>query len=200
MSVLYAMCVPHPPLIIPEIGQGEEKTISNTIQSYESIMKYVSTLPIETVIVISPHAIAYSDYIHISPGKHGSGDFSQFHAGNVRIEVDYDTELVKKIAQSAKKHHIFAGTLGKDDNLDHGTMIPLYFLNKYLKDYKVVRIGISGLSPLTHYRFGQCIKEAVGDKNVLLIASGDLSHCLKEDGPYGYKEEGPLFDVCRAWH
>lgn len=47
MSVLYAMCVPHPPLIIPEIGQGEEKTISNTIQSYESIMKYVSTLPIE---------------------------------------------------------------------------------------------------------------------------------------------------------
>lgn len=136
MSVLYAMCVPHPPLIIPEIGQGEEKTISNTIQSYESIMKYVSTLPIETVIVISPHAIAYSDYIHISPGKHGSGDFSQFHAGNVRIEVDYDTELVKKITQSAKKHQIFAGTLGKDDDLDHGTMIPLYFLNKYLKDYK----------------------------------------------------------------
>lgn len=192
MSILYSMCVPHPPLIIPEIGQGEEKTISNTIQSYESIMKYVSTLPIETVIVISPHAIAYSDYIHISPGIHASGDFSQFHAGNVRIEVDYDTELVKKITQSAKKHHIFAGTLGKDDDLDHGTMIPLYFLNKYLKDYKVVRIGISGLSPLTHYRFGQCIKEAVGDKNVLLIASGDLSHCLKEDGPYGYKEEGRL--------
>ena len=65
MSVLYAMCVPHPPLIIPEIGRGEEKGITNTIQSYESIMKYVSTLPIETVIVISPHAIAYSDYIHI---------------------------------------------------------------------------------------------------------------------------------------
>ena len=79
-------------------------------------MKYVSTLPIETVIVISPHAIAYSDYIHISPGKHASGDFSQFHAGNVRIEVDYDTELVKKITQSAKKYHIFAGTLGKDDD------------------------------------------------------------------------------------
>lgn len=201
MSIQYAMCVPHPPLIIPEIGKGEEKTISNTIQSYESIMKYVSALPIETVIVISPHAIAYSDYIHISPGKHASGDFSQFGVGDVRIEVNYDSELVKKITQSTKKNHIFAGTLGKDDDLDHGTMIPLYFLNKYFKDYKVVRIGISGLSPLTHYRFGQCIKEAAGDKNVLLIASGDLSHCLKEDGPYGYKEEGPLFDydIITAW-
>lgn len=41
----------------------------------------------------------------------------------------------------------------------------------------------------------------MGDKNVLLIASGDLSHCLKEDGPYGYKEEGPLFDhdIITAW-
>ncbi len=36
MAILYSMCVPHPPLIIPEIGQGEEKTISNTIQSYKS--------------------------------------------------------------------------------------------------------------------------------------------------------------------
>ena len=63
----------------------------------------------------------------------------------------------------------------------------IWLNNEYLKDYKVVRIGISGLSPLTHYRFGQCIKEAVEDKNVLLIASGDLSHCLKEDGPYDYK-------------
>lgn len=113
MAILYSMCVPHPPLIIPEIGQGEEKTISNTIQSYKSIMKYVSTLPIETVIVISPHAIAYSDYIHISPGKHASGDFRQFGAGNVRIEVDYDSDLVKKITRSAKNHHIFAGTSRK---------------------------------------------------------------------------------------
>ena len=63
----------------------------------------------------------------------------------------------------------------------------IWLNNEYLKDYKVVRIGISGLSPLTHYRFGQCIKEAVEDKNVLLIASSDLSHCLKEDGPYDYK-------------
>ena len=41
----------------------------------------------------------------------------------------------------------------------------------------------------------------MGDKNVLLIASGDLSHCLKEDGPYGYKKEGPLFDhdIITAW-
>jgi len=29
---------------------------------------------------------------------------------------------------------------------------------------------------------------------VIVIASGDLSHKLKEDGPYGFVKEGPLFD------
>ncbi len=28
-----------------------------------------------------------------------------------------------------------------------------------------------------------------------MIASGDLSHKLKEDGPYGYQEEGPAYDA-----
>ncbi len=27
-----------------------------------------------------------------------------------------------------------------------------------------------------------------------MIASGDLSHRLKADGPYGYQEEGPAYD------
>ena len=47
------------------------------------------------------------------------------------------------------KRQIEAGTLGeKDPSLDHGTMVPLYFINQYLKDYKLVRIGLSGLSGL----------------------------------------------------
>ena len=49
---------------------------------------------------------------------------------------------------------------------------------------------------LTHYRFGQCIARAaqtLGRKTVL-IASGDLSHKLSEDGPYGFASEGPVFD------
>ncbi len=29
---------------------------------------------------------------------------------------------------------------------------------------------------------------------VAIIASGDLSHCLKEEGPYGFHPQGPKFD------
>ena len=77
-----------------------------------------------------------------------------------------------------------AGTEGEQDaRLDHGTMVPLYFVNQYWTDYQLVRIGLSGLPFGLHFELGMCIKdtiEALGRKTVL-IASGDLSHRLKEN-------------------
>lgn len=32
------------------------------------------------------------------------------------------------------------------------------------------------------------------NKSYAVIASGDLSHCLKKDGPYGFHSDGPKFD------
>ncbi|MDE5872597.1 MAG: AmmeMemoRadiSam system protein A, partial [Lachnospiraceae bacterium] len=120
-----------------------------------------------------------------------------FMAGQVEMEVSYDTEFVKELCTFADERDIPAGTLGeRDKSLDHGTMVPLYFVNKYWQDYKLVRIGLSGMPLAMHYELGQCIKK-VADKlgrNVAIIASGDLSHKLTEDGPYGYSKEGPEYD------
>ena len=91
-----------------------------------------------------------------------------------------------------------AGTMGQlDRKLDHGTMGPLYFVNQYWTDYQLVRVGLSGLPLIRHYELGQCIQETANalNRKVVIIASGDLSHRLKEDGPYGYREEGPAYDT-----
>ena len=63
-------------------------------------------------------------------------------------------------------------------------------------DRPILRIGLSGFSPLEHYRLGQCIAQAVDalDRRAVLVASGDLSHKLRDDGPYGFAPEGPEFD------
>ena len=34
MAVVAAMAVPHPPIILPEIGRGEEKKIARTTAAY----------------------------------------------------------------------------------------------------------------------------------------------------------------------
>lgn len=197
MSVLYTMCVPHPPLIIPDIGRGREKEIQKTIDSYEAVMKKAASYHPETVIIISPHSIMYSDYLHISPGTAATGNFGGFGAPQVSFRETYDQEFVLHLVDACEKAHLPAGTLGeRDPHLDHGTMIPLYFLEKYTKDFKIVRIGISGLSYATHYDFGKLIAQTAErlHRKVVVIASGDLSHKLKSDGPYGYAKEGPEFD------
>ena len=63
-------------------------------------------------------------------------------------------------------------------------------------DCPILRIGLSGFSPLDYYRLGQCIAQAVEPlrRRAVFAASGDLSHKLKGDGPYGFAPEGPEFD------
>lgn len=197
MAILGAFIVPHPPLIIPRVGKGKESKIQKTIDSYHEIARRIAKLKPDTIIVTTPHSILYSDYFHISPGASAKSSFARFGAGDVSFTVRYDEEFVEALEAMAERNQVEAGTLGeKDSDLDHGTMVPLYFINQYIKDYKLVRMGLSGLPVTDHYQLGKCIKETADKLNrrIVIVASGDLSHKLKEDGPYGFAKEGPQFD------
>ena len=78
MAILGAVQVPHPPLILPEVGHGEEKRIQSTIDAFEAAAKFIADLEPDTVIISSPHSILYSDYFHISPGASAKGTMAQF--------------------------------------------------------------------------------------------------------------------------
>ena len=199
MAVIGAVMVPHPPIILPEIGRGEEKKIQATTDAYKTAMAFAASLRPDTVVIASPHSVMYADYFHISPGVEAEGDFRRFRARNVSIHADYDYEFIHTLCGLCDRDEFPGGTMGeRDPDLDHGTMIPLYFLNQYMdpSTYQVVRIGLSGLPLADHYRLGLKIREAAErlDRRVVFIASGDLSHKLKEDGPYGFDENGPAYD------
>ena len=197
MSIIAAFMVPHPPMIVPEIGRGSENQVEKTIKAYDKVADEIAALKPETIIISSPHSIMYSDYFHISPGAHASGSFSDFGAPQVSFDVDYDEELVNLLNARAEASHFPAGTLGeKKPELDHGTMVPLWFITKKYKDFKLVRTGLSGYDLLKHYEYGMMIKDAIEslDRRVVYVASGDLSHKLQEYGPYGFAEEGPVYD------
>ena len=197
MPIVAAYMVPHPPMIVPQVGRGSEKQITKTIRAYEAVAAGIAGIRPETIIVTSPHAVLYADYFHISPGEEATGDFGRFRAPEVHFAEKYDTELVKAICALAKGKDFPAGTLGeRDRHLDHGTMVPLYFVKQQYTGFRLVRVGLSGLSNAEHYEFGQIIRQAVEQtgRKAVLIASGDLSHKLQEYGPYGFAEEGPEYD------
>jgi len=197
MTVLAAFMVPHPPLIIPEVGRGGEEQILETTNAYERVAEEVAGLEPDTIIITSPHSVMYADYFHISPGPKATGSFADFDASEVKFSEEYDTELINRISSIAEKEGFPVGTMGeRDASLDHGTMVPLWFIRKKYSKGKIVRIGLSGLPLSDHYRLGQLLARAVDEtgKRAVIIASGDLSHKLKESGPYGFSKEGPEYD------
>ena len=197
MPIIAAFMVPHPPMIVPEVGRGSEKQVAKTIASYEKVAGEIAALKPDTIIISSPHSVMYSDYFHLSPGSGAHGSFAEFGAPGVKFEVEYDEKLVNLIEAKAQDLHFPAGTLGeKNPALDHGTMVPLWFILKKYKDFKLVRTGLSGYDLLKHYEYGMMIKDAVEElgRRVVYVASGDLSHKLQEYGPYGFAKEGPEYD------
>ena len=197
MGIVSAYMVPHPPLIVPEVGRGGEAKISDTTNAYDRVGRKIAAQAPDTIVITSPHAVMYSDYFHISPGSGASGDFGRFGAPEVRFDESYDTEFVDVLTALLHKDGFPGGTDGqRGRELDHGTMVPLYFIRKYYNGGKIVRIGLSGLPLAMHYRLGTYIRQAASelDRNVVIVASGDLSHKLKESGPYGFDPAGPEYD------
>src|SRR5574344_1606956 len=181
MPIVGAFMVPHPPIIMSEIGRGEEQKIQTTIDSYISVAKKIAELKPELIIITSPHAALYSDYFAVSPGNEAHGDMGQFNAPQVHFDETYDEVFTTALNKLCLERNFDAGTQGEKPKykpLDHGTMVPLYSINKYYapEKYKLVRIGLSGQSFKNHYILGTYIKETIDtlQRRAVLVASGDL--------------------------
>ena len=198
MNILGSFMVPHPPLIIPEVGRGREEQIRKTIDSYNEIANQIERLNPETIIISSPHTYLFESCFYVAHRDRIKGSFARFGAPNIEFNEEIDTELVDEIYKIGEKKGFPLYDYAKIDamELDHGTMVPLYFIRKKLPKTKIVVVGLSRLSLITNYQFGMLIKKAIDNTNkkVVFIASGDLSHKLQEYGPYGFIKEGPIYD------
>lgn len=196
MPLLGAYIVPHPPMAITEIGGGSEIQIINTVVGCTRVAKEIAEIAPDTIVFISPHSPMYHDRFYVAKGDSAKGSFARFNAPQVRFNEKMDFELADKIISEAEGLNISIDPDGVNGDLDHGIMVPLRFIKLQYHDYKIVRIGISGLSFEEHFKFGQAIHKAIDsiDRRVVVIASGDLSHRLQEYGPYGFAEEGVEYD------
>lgn len=194
--MLKAYIVPHPPIILPEIGRGEELKIAATTAAYEAVADEIAELKPDTIVLSSPHSPLYADGFFVAGGKKGKGDFSAFSAPEVREEFFLDNELSALLCRICKKKGLVTGLEPQIGGADHGVLVPLHFIRQRYRDFRLLQVGLSGLSAEAHFLFGQCIREALEQlgRRAVFVASGDLSHVLRKDGPYGFRPEGPEFD------
>mgnify|MGYP001081830335 CR=1 FL=1 len=203
-KILGGYLFPHPPIIVKEIGRGEEEKANKTVKACEKLAKDIKTKEPETIILITPHGPLFTDAISISLEEDLKGDFRNFGNGNLKFNYKNNIKLVNKIINRAYEQNIPIAKVdcqfGQDYDitldLDHGTLVPLYFVDKEYKDFKLIHITYGLLSPKDLYRFGKIIQKVVleSEEKVVLIASGDLSHKLSNEGPYTYSPYGKQYD------
>ena len=113
-----------------------------------------------------------------------------------RAQVKNTIEALEKLGKKLKEANPDSIIISAP-HPDWGFNVPLFFLAKDFKGkIKTFLIGLE--SPQFYFEEGkklyQKIDRGPASAKIALIASGDMSHCLKEEGPYGFNPDGPKFD------
>jgi MEMO1 family protein len=187
MPLIYSAFVPHPPIIVPEIGQGEETQCSATLVAYREIARKCVEAQIDTLILISPHATLLHEGVTIVRDAVIGGDFAQFGAPKIKLSFPCNQQLADVLASKLPEGIPYSG------KLDHGALVPLYFLKEAGWQGRLVLISMPLGDPEGYGKIIAKTLKAFPEK-IALFASGDLSHRLKKEGPYGLHPSGPAFD------
>lgn len=199
--LVYGALVPHPPIIVPEVGGAEREAARRTISAMETVAKQIREVLPDTIVVFSPHGPLFQDGLAIRGDAVLRGDLRRFGA-DLSWEWENDGLLMEEITKEIKEEGIPVIELTADlaaqyrisSAVDHGVTVPLSFLGDL--SYSLVATGMTLLPWHKQYILGAAIGRAVKNsrRKVAVIASGDLSHALKQGGATPYDPCGAEFD------
>jgi len=169
--------------------------VSKTVGAMEKLIEEFSKVKPETVVVISPHAPLDPNQFTVFDSSTLIGNFHPF--GDLKTELIFknDLNLVEKIKKESEETGIPLKT-ADIKTLDHGTLVPLFYLSKGVPDIKIVPLAFSFLDPKIHFEFGKMLQRIINNeqRTIGIVASGDLSHRLTSEAPGGFSPQGKEFD------
>ena len=179
MPICSSVLMCHAPVVIPPIGLKRSPECQKTTDSMRAAARQLMNHNPDQIIIVSPHAPRLPDRFGVF-NQRISGNFHSFGKPDIKINLPWDKIIVEEMEEMAPD---FFEALPKVE-LDHGAMVPLWFLQEAGWDGKTTIISLPAISPM------DTIEDAAGalfeilrrdPQNFALIASGDMSHCLSED-------------------
>ena len=194
MSWIWSALMPHPPVLLQEIGRGREM---EAIKTLNGIAHMTATMKKpDLLFVLSPHQPYSPGALFLNTASSYHGSFALFGVPDVKLDmISADGhELCAYLENSGTLVHRQAF---EDLIRDQGSMVPLYFLNRAWGELPPVIISSPiGLTPQEAFAMGESLAQFQSDKNLALLASGDLSHRLTPDAPAGYEPDyAPVFEA-----
>lgn len=196
MAIVFGAICPHPPLLLPTIGKEQAEKLQQTKQAFKKLEEELYLAKPDTILIISPHGIISPEIFHLNLAEKFYSNLGDFGDFKTKLEKQGDIALASTIKQAAEIEDVPVSTISNQE-LDHGTVIPLYFLTQHLENTKILPVSYSLLSLEEHYNFGKFLyRELIrNSKRVAIVASGDLSHRLSENSPAGFSALGEKFDT-----
>jgi|SRR5690554_2393094 len=200
--LLMGALVPHAPISIREIGGEETKKTAKTVAAMEKLAGKVKELAPETVAVFSPHGPLLEKELPVRGGENLQGNLRRFGC-SLSWSRRNDRELAAALAAEVEAEGLSVAVpggeaaygFGMDNELDHGVLVPLSFLPEM--PFNLVATGICLQPPEKQYALGVAAGRAIRktSRRVVVLASGDLSHCLQPGAPAAYNPQGKEFDL-----
>lgn len=204
MSIDRGYLLPHAPVFVASVGGEQIRFVEKSIDAYKVVAAEIAEIKPELIIVISPHGPVFTDAIALYDLDDYSGDFNSFGDFNSKYCFEKDEVMLNDIYEESQRLGGRFYKLKKSEfkkfqfkpELDHGVLVPLHFIIEKYKSFELVAMSYGTLSYSELLRNGEIIQSAIerSNKKVVIIASGDMSHALKSEGPYKYHKDGVLFD------
>lgn len=198
--------MPHPPVLVSDVGRGREKEAKASLAGLAGIVERLKDMKDkgrpDCLLILSPHQPYVDGAIYFNTAgvvKGGLGRFGAPHISFLLTRTPYLEDLASFLMTRGLV--VTGGVMDKLGS-DHGTLVPLHFLSPCFDDMPpVILANPIGLSPEKALDLGRALADFdTGGQRWALLASGDLSHRLLPEGPGGFDPQGPLFDqdVVRA--
>ena len=187
--------MPHAPILIPAVAGERSARIRSTIAAMREAARRAVASGADTVVVVSPHAPRKPETFGIWTGQRLRGTLEAFGAPEEGVDLPNDATLGAQIAHQAAQRGVRARPIA-DLTLDHGTVVPLWYVAEAGWQGPVVAAGLSLTDHFKVVEFGEAIADAAANlgRHVAFIASGDMSHRLTLGAPCGFDARGAEFD------
>jgi len=195
MALKKAFLLPHSPLLIPEIGRANYSFLTKTIEAYQQVAADLKNSPVETLVIISPHSLTQEKSFTLNVAPEMRINLKDFGFIQPKTFLVGDSLLADQIKNSLAAE--VSLQLISNLELDYGSAIPAYLLKNLTGNFKIIVLSpANDLSLEDHFNFGLKLQTIIKEteKNIAVLASGDLSHRLKRKSPGGYSPKGAKFD------
>jgi MEMO1 family protein len=195
MPIPCAVLMCHAPIVVPDVAGNRARQCGETTRAMADVAARLRAHAPDVLVIISPHAARHAARWGICTQTPLQGNFGRFGADHIGVTLPGAPDAAARLAVQARELRLTTRELAGDE-LDHGTLVPLYFMSKAGWNGPTLLLAPPVPGSRTEERMGQAIAhsaEQAGERWVVL-ASGDMSHRLIPGAPSGYHPLAKEFD------